>query len=303
MVKIAFFNWWSNGKDDFFRHFLENYMNIETEIDEINPEIIFFSLFSNDNSKMKKCNKENVKLRIFFTGEDTTSRKSRGHGSDHYFLNNADICLGFKYLNNDNYLRFPLWLTYINVAPWNMGKKCLPFDNAIHFKSNKASKCACIVSNHDSNHTRLQMVNELHEKDLIHCSGGLCKKNYKRIGSGKDEKGKQDCLHQFNFNISSESSISPGYISEKIFECIIGGCIPIYYCKEDTLIEPTILNNDFIIKYTNENVTKVSEKIEMLHKNPEKIDKFIEKGPLVENAHQEIIRIYDELKNKILQYI
>ena len=41
----------------------------------------------------------------------------------------------------------------------------------------------------------------------------------------------------------------------------------------------------------------------MLHKNPEKIDKFIEKGPLVENAHQEIIRIYDELKNKILQYI
>ena len=83
-----------------------------------------------------------------------------------------------------------------------MGKKCLPFDNAIHFKSNKASKCACIVSNHDSNHTRLQMVNELHEKNLIHCSGGLGKKNYKRIGSGKDEKGKQDCLHQFNFNIS-----------------------------------------------------------------------------------------------------
>ena len=122
MLKLQFINWWSNGNDDFFRKFIENYLNIKTQIVTTNPDILFFSVFHKISPHQYVKNNPNIKLKIFFTGEDTTSRHSRGFGSDHYYLNFADISLGFKYIDHPNYIRFPLWLTYINIEKFNMGK-------------------------------------------------------------------------------------------------------------------------------------------------------------------------------------
>ena len=120
MLKLKFINWWSNGKDDFFKKFIENYMNIETIVVDNEPDILFFSVFDKISPHQYVKNNPSVKLKIFFTGEDTTSSYSRGCGSDHYYLNFADISLGFKKLDHPNYIRFPLWLTYINIEKYNM---------------------------------------------------------------------------------------------------------------------------------------------------------------------------------------
>ncbi len=306
MLKLQFINWWSNGKDDFFKKFIENYMNIETVVVDHEPDILFFSVFHKISPHQYVKNNPSVKLKIFFTGEDTTSGYSRGCGSDHYYLNFADISLGFKNLDHPNYIRFPLWLTYINIEKYNMGKPCLPFQKIANFKPNNQGKFCCIISNHDSNNTRTNIVKSLSNYEIISVAGNI-KNNFKNIAkihnisAGKNEYNKQLCLNGFKFNICSESSISPGYISEKLFECIIGGCIPIYYCNHDVDIESEIINNNFIIKYNNNNVETVTKKILEINNNKKLYDEFVNQNILNNNAYDNIISYYDKLKIKIFE--
>ena len=56
MLKLAFINWWSNGSDDFFRRFIENYLKIQTIIDNNNPDIVFFSVFYVSLRSYRKAN-------------------------------------------------------------------------------------------------------------------------------------------------------------------------------------------------------------------------------------------------------
>lgn len=306
MIKIAFINWWSTGHDDFFKKFIENYLNIPVEIDINNPDILFFSVFYKLSPQDFVKSHPSVKIKIFFTGEDTTSNKSRGSGSDHYYLNYADIILGFKYIEHPNYIRFPLWLTYINIEKYNMGKKCLPFSKMRDFKPNSYNFC-CIISNHDSNNTRTSIVNNLYNYKPVYCAGNIFKHsnnvNHIRVGCGKGEHNKQLLLNKYKFNICSESSITPGYITEKIFECLIAGCIPIYYSLENTPIESDIINNNFIIKYDNNNYQSAIQKIINLDSNPNNFQDFIKQNPLTNNAYQHIIEYYDKLKTKLLLFI
>ncbi len=300
MLKLAFINWWSNGSDDFFRRFIENYLKIQTIIDNNNPDIVFFSVFYKESPQDFVKNHPSIKIKIFFTGEDTTSRFSRGCGSDHYYLDFADISLGFKFIDHPNYIRFPLWLIYINIEEFNMGKPCLPFNKLLNFKLNKSNNFCCIVSNHDNSNTRKPIINKLSQYKNVHCAGSIfnCDKTaiFKRISCGKGENNKQILLNNYRFNICSESSLSEGYITEKLFECIIGGCIPIYNCDNKTMIEPDILNNDFIIKYNNNNIDEIYHKII----NIDKTNTFIN-TPLTDDALQNIIKYYDKLKASLLE--
>ena len=307
ILKIKFMNWWSTGENDFFRLFIERYVGIKTTIVKDNPDILFFSVFHRE-CPIQYCKKTpSVKLKIFFTGEDTTSQSSRGSASDHYFLNFADISLGFKFINHKNYIRFPLWLTYINIEKYNMGKNCLPFSKLLNFCPNKKNKFCCLLSNHDTNNTRTSIVKELSKYKLVVCGGNIFThdKSVKCIKESVShgENSKQYFLKNYKFNICSESSISKGYISEKIFEAIIAGCIPIYFAKNNDIIEPEIINNDFLIKYNNNNCNTIVPKIIDIDSNINSFNNHVSISPLTNDAYEKIISYYDSLKYRILQFI
>ena len=57
-------------------------------------------------------------------------------------------------------------------------------------------------------------------------------------------KNKIECLSKYRFAICFENAIYEGYITEKIFDCFFGGCIPIYYGAPD--IDSYIPSNCFI---------------------------------------------------------
>jgi len=46
-------------------------------------------------------------------------------------------------------------------------------------------------------------------------------------------EGKLPTLHQYKFCICFENCSFPGYITEKIFDCFLAGCIPVYYGAPD----------------------------------------------------------------------
>ena len=311
ILKIKFLNWgWGtnnpNGKNDFFRKFIENYLMIKTKIVQEDPDILFFSVFKKRMSVKEYCkNNPNIKIKIFFTGENTMCKRSSGKGANHYFLDFADLSLGFKYLDHPKYIRFPLWLTYINIDKFNMGKKCLPYNNLVNFKKNFNKEYCCIVVNHDKNNTRTNILEHLSKYKKIYITTVLHEYKNKNIDytilktKNGGENGKQNYLNKFKFHVCSESSINKGYVTEKLFECIIGGCIPIYYCHDNQLIEPDILNNDFIIKYNDDNYQEALDKIKLLDSDEEAYNTFTNQLPLNSNSYDNIIKKYDELKDRI----
>ena len=317
-IKITFLNWWvENGNDipnannrtkhNFFKRFIENYLGFETIIVKNNPDILFFSV------PTRKCPIEfvkenaNIKLKIFFCGENTKNPRWKRY--DYHYLNFADIALGFPDIIHNNYIRFPYWLTQINLENLNMGMVNLPFCKLDNFKINTNRDFCCIINSHDMYNTRINIIKYLNEYKLVHVSGNIHNNfdrlniPYIKLSCGKNIDNKILTLNKFTFNICSENSFTPNYVTEKIFECIIGGCIPIYYGEKDLLIEPEILNNDFIIKYNNNNINEVVTKIKELDSNPEILKKFLEIKPLKDDAYNNIIKKYDQLKYKILEYI
>ena len=167
MKKIFFLNWWSDGRNDFFHNFVEKYIDKDITFCSKKPDIVFISVFGTrkkaiDYLKNRQC------VSIFFTGESTSHPNHKKY-EDH-LMEYVDIALGFKYLKNPKYIRFPLWMTYIDIPDLKIGKSCLSLDKLSNFKRTKDKFC-CILSNHDNFNTRTLIFDKIN--------------NYKKIDSGE----------------------------------------------------------------------------------------------------------------------
>ena len=63
------------------------------------------------------------------------------------------------------------------------------------------------------------------------------------------------------------------------------------------------MNNNSTHRYNNNNINEIVTKIKELDSNPEILKKFLEIKPLKDDAYNNIIKKYDQLKYKILEYI
>lgn len=292
MIKVKFMNWWKSDKtNEFFFLFLKNFLKKDVILDE-KPDILFFSVFGNKKNVLKFIAKHNC-ISIFFTGECTSHPNHNSY--DDYCLDFADISLGFKELNNKNYLRFPLWMTYINLDTLNMGKNILNFNKI--YQGCKDKFC-CILNNHDKFNTRTNIFQELSNYKKVDSGGGWEKNINYTIGNSCNDK--YNWIKDYKFNICSESMLEKGYITEKIFECLISGCIPIYKVNNmSTLIEPDIINQDCILKFTDNNVKDVTNKIVFLDNNNDEYCKFKQKNVFKETAVEKITNKYKALQKLI----
>ena len=59
-------------------------------------------------------------------------------------------------------------------------------------------------------------------------------------------------LQTYQFNICPENSNHKGYVTEKIFDAILAGCIPIYW-GSDNEPEPELINSNTILFWNNNN--------------------------------------------------
>ena len=295
-LKIKFINWWSQGYNDFFYKFFRKFIYSNTIISD-DPDILFCSVFGDRSNIINYIkNKKNIKLKIFFTGEDLHNQYKN---YDDHLLEIVDISLGFEYINHPKYLRFPLWLTYINLEDFNIGKESLSFNNLKQFNTENKNNFCCILNNHDKFNTRTDIFTLINQYKKVD-SGGSFKKNINyNIKNGENHK--HNWLKNYKFNICCESCIYDGYITEKLFECLIAGCIPIYYT--DRMIEENIINNDIILKFNKNNINDIVNKIKELDKNNEKYKKFTNQNILANNAKENIIEYYNKLQKLIKNYI
>lgn len=86
---------------------------------------------------------------------------------------------------------------------------------------------ASCVASHDTNNTRLPIIQEFQKYGQVVCPGKLIS-NHPPIPYGYDAK--ITFISKSRFNICSENSAGPNYFTEKIYNALEAGCMPVYWC-------------------------------------------------------------------------
>ena len=286
---ISYVNFWKNFsiENNFLYKILKYIFNKykkDIVFDMDYSDIELYSVFGKRNN----ISNLNGKFRIFYTGEAHTRYKE-------YTDNCLDLCdlsLGFNHINNDKYIRFPLWITRnFNVLDTNKDyilNKVIEINNAKFIKT----KFASLVSTWGGiDNLREKIYNSVLKIDNINCPSKFMHND----DSLKSEfnNSKYEYLKQFKFNICPENCIEDGYITEKLFDAFKSGCIPIW--NGDKNLEGDVINKNAIF-YWNENSDNESilKEIKLLHENDELYDKFVSQTRL--NTDNATEYIYGQIK-------
>ena len=247
---------------------------------------------------------------IFFTEENLrTLKKYREYKT--YLDGQPSLAMGFDYSEAKNYQRFPLWLMYL--FPPEAAVKASVADiqtrlDEIEAKSRgPKTKFAAMVASHDGyaskkkvfGHVEIVSRAEITEKlsmiNFVHCPGKLLHSD----NSLKDEyhDDKKAYLEQFLFNICAENACVKGYVTEKIFEALEAGTIPIYW--GDPNPEPAVLNPKRIIFWDASRVEEVLSTIKELYLNIEAREQFLREPLFVNTAAQDIYDHFSCLRRNL----
>ena len=168
---------------------------------------------------------------IFITGENRENPREL-----------AKKCIGFRSPNNISEIRFPYWQWYINWQNLEITKPYKRFNEVYSISKlmepisknygeiteaifKKTPPKAVLLSSHLKRH-RLKLY--INCRMSIGCD--LYGKKYIPITTQKKE-----LLSQYQINLCPENFIGQGYITEKIPEAFLSGCIPVTYCDPNDL--------------------------------------------------------------------
>ncbi|GHV21175.1 hypothetical protein FACS1894174_04220 [Bacteroidia bacterium] len=290
---VRFYNW--IGEGFWFKKFIHSR---KIPYDQ-NKKIAFFSVFG--EKFLISIDRSPVK--VFFTGENL-HRNEFGFSYQNYsgYLQNKhlDLSLGFDCVNDDSYLRFPLWILYF-VNPEDTGTAaikalCERFNHSC--EENIRSKRFCsLVSGHDPNGLRQGIYDSLIDIDEVSCGGRFLNNTDELKQIYNNDKIRY--LQQFKFNICPENSNAPGYVTEKLMEAVFSGAIPVYW-GSDNNPEPEFLNRDAIVFWNkNGDNTENIDLIRSLHRNPKLYGDFYSMPRLKPNAPEYLSEILWNLETKL----
>ena len=280
------YNWWGSGS---YLWFTKRYHD---KLEAAGKHLNLCSVFG-DRSVLDQV----PGIKLFFSGENV--RNSPYDVYSDYLLRDVStsLGLGFDYFENKRYLRFPLWVLYM-FKPTSSRQDIVDRCRELRFPdvSGKTRYCSMVAS-HDWNGIRMVMVHELAAVDRVCCPGKYLHNDNSLKSQFNDDKIKY--LRQFYFNICPENSNCAGYVTEKVFEAISAGCIPVYWGSYNTP-EPSILNKDAILFWKkDEDNQDVVRKVSRLLSSPEEMERFLRMPRIKEGAEDVIWEMIEALDSAI----
>lgn len=162
-----------------------------------------------------------------------------------YCIDECDVSLGYKDKDIKGYMRFPLWIMYI-VPYWANIEDVKNIVSNINMTKSKAIREAVLINKHDCWGIRKKICDDLNGSLDITYAGKWRNSTNELWEQFNDDKLKY--LNMFKFNICPENMDARDYCTEKIFDALRCGCIPIYAgCNDKPELD--IINQDFIIKW------------------------------------------------------
>lgn len=280
--------------------FLEDIVQISKK----QNQLIFFGVFG----PKKLISIPTAKPKIWLTEEDT---EFRFKNYDDYCLDQVHLSIGFKPIKKDNYIRIPYWMyQYINPG-FNRrieqqgftGLTTLrspgEFCNRIKTVARWAGRehYASIVCRHDSHGSgagmRGKLVKAIEPLGRIEKAGIW--QNNTDILKTRYNDDMRSFLGDCRYNICIENSNSTGYVTEKVFQSLLAGSLPIYWGGANYM-EPEVLTGHGIILLGDEGIEGVVKEMRRLNTDPEYREEWMSKPILTPWAEEWIEEQMHKLK-------
>ena len=217
VLKMRVVDWWQpDNEENFYNNYIVNLLKKKYDIEySDNPDFLLYGPFGHEHARYN-C------VRIFYTGENVRPD-----------YNLTDYAISFDYsVFEDRHIHAPLifFNSYRSKDLQNTLK------TRLHLANHKTKFCGFVASN-SSHYTQMRdsFFEALCDYKQVD-SGGRHKNN---IGGNVDDK--IEWLKYYKFNICFENGSYPGYLTEKLFDAFMSGCIPIYW--GDTSLRCTKNNN------------------------------------------------------------
>ena len=291
---ISFWNEFCYTNNIFTSTYFKNH-ELTQNINE--SDILIVGSFVNDYDyniiKYKHC------IKILFITEPIEQNNSGQNAFK--LMNENEFYIIFGCINQNiqkNLIKLPLYMLYFDYSNIN-----IYIDTNRYVKNTKlveSKKDCCLINRHDIFGTRIPMYNILKNILNIECPSNLLN------NCSNDELNTIGCVEyikKFKFNLCPENTRTsvPGYITEKLLHCCLGGAIPIYYGYYDD-IDATIFNKDRILFYDkddNESMLNVKNKIVLLLTNPEMFTTFYNQDPFCNTAYDTLISLNNNFINSL----
>ena len=211
-----------------------------------------------------------------------------------------DLSVGFDYhIDDERYIRLPLWVMWLfqpDVTYKGIKDFCDRVNNPDNSSYADRKFCSFITSHYDIGRTELfEEINSIGKID----SAGRFMHNCDDLQQLYDDD-KMKFLKRYRFNLCPENSDCEGYCTEKVFEAISSGCVPIYWGSENKP-EPNVLNPDAIcfVKVGEKNPRETLDKIKRLNENEKDYDEFSHQPRLLPDAPDVIMQYIIDFENKL----
>lgn len=208
------------------------------------------------------------------------------------------LSLGFDDVQHPQYLRFPFWLMWSVFSPTatheEIKRQIAAMDAPENHSYGDRNFCAYVCSHDD--YGRRQLFDQLCAINKVHADGRLFHNNDDLKKRFNDDK--LSYLRQYRFNLTPENTNFPGYVTEKPFEAIHAGCIPIYH-GSDNQPEPEILNPEaFIFVEMGADNTQACQLIEELNADERRYMDFACQPRFKQGADEWIWTKYEKLESR-----
>jgi len=276
-IKVKFVDFWGGFQPQSFylyKMLLKTGYNII--LDDDSPDIIIGSVFG------RRLDSLESKVKILYTGENIKSDFRR-----------YDYFIGFEFSDDERILRLPNYQLHWGNS--NQDERLYFFNKKITPNRNKF--CAFIHSN-SSAQKRNDFFFKLSKYKKVD-SGGQALNNIGYIVDNKIE-----WLKDYKFCMCFENHSEDGYITEKLLEGMMGGCIPIYWGSKSCIKE--FNNKSFLNWHDYESDDDLINKIIELDNDNDKYMEMYNQPYLIDNKQNiymddnRVIDFFKKIINKIV---
>ena len=287
---VQFYNCWDQPNEQMYWNQFITSRHLLPE----GKKVAVFSVFG-DRSIIDKVHTD---VKIFYSAENLKRTNFASYADHALGEPSIDLAMGFEVFEDPRYIRFPLWMDYMFPADSTEEKiraKCEKLRFPL-LHTHTARRFCCMVASNSADGLRDDMFNAISKIAHVDSAGKYLHNDDSLLTEFGDNK--QAYLQSYLFNICPENTAAYGYTTEKIFEAISCGCIPIYWGAE--LADKAVINEDAIIFWDRKNNGKDAlKRIEELHKNPKLLEEFLTQPRLLPTADEYIIDTYAMIEKKM----
>lgn len=200
LIRIAFADFWHPHTPEAIRAQNPIYQllsrHYELQLSE-QPDFLIYSCFGKRHLK-HDC------TRIYYTGENRRPD-----------FDACDFAFSFDYPMDERNFRLPLYRLWDDYEDWAARRPPLPDPGQQKF-------CNFLYSNRKARE-RIRFYRLLEQYRRIDSGGKVMNNLGGRVGD------KMEFLSGYKFTIAFENSSHPGYTTEKLFEALVAGTVPIYW--------------------------------------------------------------------------